>query len=196
MAAGPGYTDANGAYWYGEADDAGSMSDTLNLAAAPLSAALASLDTRLDAVEVAAICQLGKSANQAMSATPVAVTWDVELLDAAGLHHPSTNLSRVTIPAGKGGVYLVAFNGYVNATSGLGVLYARKNGVTGLRGSWTRRDGTAASGTPLSTVCLAPLVAGDYVEMIMSHTGGGTLAGGAATPESTATLTAVRLGVG
>lgn len=53
-------------------------------------------------------CSLSKSSDQTISTnTSTLVTWDTEEYDTDNLHSTSTNTSRVTIPAGLGGKYLL-----------------------------------------------------------------------------------------
>jgi hypothetical protein len=73
-----------------------------------------------------------KSADQSIpNATYTAVTWDGEDWDTNTYHDNSTNNSRVTIPSGKAGKYLVTVNlNYAsNGTGGIRLLNIYKNGV-------------------------------------------------------------------
>jgi hypothetical protein len=76
-------------------------------------------------------CSLTKSANQSVSnATATAVTWDTELKDTDAFHSTSSNTSRVTIPAGKGGMYLVTGQlSFASNSTGLRNCEIKKNGV-------------------------------------------------------------------
>jgi len=62
--------------------------------------------------EIHAGCYLTNSGNVA-GGLATAITWDTETQDTAGFHSTTTNTSRITIPNGYGGDYLLHFN--VNA---------------------------------------------------------------------------------
>lgn len=62
-------------------------------------------------------CNLYKTANQSIAHdTTTALTFDAETVDTDGFHDNSTNTSRITIPAGKGGKYY--FGGLISAEAG------------------------------------------------------------------------------
>lgn len=135
-------------------------------------------------------CVLGKSANQNLTTTPTAISWDVEIADASAMHDNVTNNSRVTVPSA--GTYEVAVNCYNSNASGLGTIVGRLNGSTNIRGSRTRRTGDAGGAT-LTVVFSVALAANDYVEILASHaTSTGTIVGG--TDESSALLSVKRIG--
>jgi hypothetical protein len=62
-------------------------------------------------------CSLYKTGNQSIAHdTTTALTFDAESFDTDAFHDNSTNTSRITIPAGKGGKYY--FGGLISAESG------------------------------------------------------------------------------
>jgi len=92
------------------------------------------------------------------------VTFTNEDFDTDSFHDNSTNTSRMTIPAGLGGEYLIQGNVEwdTNAT-GDRIVCIFKNGSDTSRG-WTRDDATVIGlGQPV--VVTLNLVAGDYVEL-------------------------------
>jgi hypothetical protein len=60
--------------------------------------------------------------------TATILTWNAERFDTDGFHDNSTNNSRMTIPAGKGGKYLVVASAYWVTGSGYRELNVFKNG--------------------------------------------------------------------
>lgn len=120
-------------------------------------------------------CSLYKSANQSIAtATNTAITFDTELKDTDAFHSTATNTSRITIPAGKAGFYLIT--GQINFASnstGLrqGVIY--KNGALmtisftqgAVNGDW--------SGGSISQI--SELAVADYLELFAYQTSGGNL---------------------
>ena len=124
-----------------------------------------------------AVCVLGKSVSQSLTTSLTAVSWDVEVSDAYGMHNNVANDSRVTAPGA--GVYEVTVFVYNNKTTGVGVVQARKNGTTDIQGSFTRRTGTADAAIPLDKTFPVVLAAGDYIEIMASHSAAaGTVGGG------------------
>jgi hypothetical protein len=118
---------------------------------------------------------LTKSVSQTLSNnTQTAITFDTESLDTNSYHSTSTNTSRITIPAGKAGKYLVfghiAFN--QNATSFRRITFY-KNGSS-FAGFYT---GTTSGNFPTITAYTAimDLAEGDYVEMFGLQNSGGDL---------------------
>lgn len=106
------------------------------------------------------------------NATYTALTWDGEYFDTDGYHSNVTNNSRITIPSGKAGKYLIA--GYVtydNGTTGSRQLVIRKNGS-----STYTQSLTAANFYPTGTVTfIADLAVGDYIEMAVWQSQGSSV---------------------
>jgi hypothetical protein len=115
-----------------------------------------------------------------------AVPFNAELYDTDGFHDTSTNNSRVTIPTGKGGKYLVTYGGLLSAT-GAEYFRIRKNGAATFSSPNTPVAQNYA--TPGSVVL--DLVAGDYIELMF--TGNRTL-GHASTYEAQMSMTVSKLG--
>lgn len=93
-----------------------------------------------------------------------------EAFDTDGLHSTSTNTSRLTIPTGKGGYWLINAFAVIDASGNDVFLQVFKNGsvITGY-GQWDNR--VAASNYGGAGYVIAggsqtyPLVAGDYIEI-------------------------------
>lgn len=120
--------------------------------------------------------RLSKSATQSIANnTLTSITFDVEDFDDGGLHSTTTNTSRITIPTGGGGTYLLGGQAeFVPNGTGSRTLFITVNGTSTLS---TVRDGSPSASveTRLSTSTLAQLVAGDYVEARVTQTSGGSL---------------------
>ena len=120
-------------------------------------------------------CSLYKSANQSISnATFTAVTFDSELKDTDNFHSTSSNTSRITIPAGKGGLYLITGQAsFASNATGLRNAEIRKNGSSyfifwvapATNGDWS--VGSVSN--------IIELAATDYIEMFVYQTSGGSL---------------------
>jgi hypothetical protein len=116
---------------------------------------------------------LSSTTDQTVSnATYTALTWDGEYFDTDAYHSNVTNNTRITIPAGKGGKYLIA--GYItwdNGTTGSRQLVIRKNGSSTYTESLT-----AANFYPTGTVSyIADLAVNDYIEMFVWQSQGGSI---------------------
>jgi hypothetical protein len=112
------------------------------------------------------------SANQGTSlvtATLTAVTFGAaDIFDTDAYHNPSTNNSRITIPAGLGGNYIIYGQTSWPNFSGNKRLTFRKNGTTNL----VVQDSGSVDITTLSNKIVANLVAGDYIEMVIRQSSG------------------------
>jgi len=107
---------------------------------------------------------LKTSGNQSIAdSTFTAVTWNTEVFDVGGYHDLSTNTSRITIPAGKGGYYRFSWQEYVLGAAS--VIYLYKNG------SRISYDNVASDFTACFTAISAG-AAGDYFEVYLRQTSG------------------------
>ena len=123
-------------------------------------------------------CSLYKSGSQTISNTTfTAITFDTESYDTDTFHSTSSNTSRITIPSGKAGKYLL------HGTIGYG---AGSNGST-LRSAAIYKNGAAAKynvvtlgvgnddAGRLSFACTLDLAVADYVELYFYQASGGNL---------------------
>jgi hypothetical protein len=98
--------------------------------------------------------------------TAAAILFPTENFDTNGFHDNSTNTSRITIPTGKGGKYLITlFANTVSVNPSYMILSLYLNGsqytASGLReGTVFRNDGQI----PVSTPTVVTLAAADYLE--------------------------------
>jgi hypothetical protein len=124
--------------------------------------------------------------------TPTTVSWTAEDYDIGPLHDLTTNPDRITIPPNGAGLYLV-IGQVVWATSGSTKhrpLTLRKNGA-----DYARSDGGSDDdGDALASqiVAVIPLVAGDYLQLVVEQDTGAALNLVGGSPTQTA-LTAVRI---
>ena len=120
-------------------------------------------------------CSLTKSANQSISnTTNTAITFDTELEDTDSFHSTVTNTSRITIPAGKAGFYLIS--GQINyASNATGVRHGNiyKNGSL-LSAAWLM-GATNGDWTGGSVSQIVELAVNDYVELFAYQNSGGNL---------------------
>ena len=110
-------------------------------------------------------CSLSKSAAQSISnATWTLITWNQENYDTDAFHDNSTNNTRITIPSGKSGKYLIAANLYTPANSvGSRLLKYTKNGADSYYGNWS--PASAVHSTSIVGSQVFDLIAGDYIEV-------------------------------
>jgi len=120
-------------------------------------------------------CSLSKSAAQSVSnATWTAISWDLENYDTDAFHNNSVNNTRITIPAGKGGKYLIASNLFnPSNSSGSRLIKFQKNGVDIYYGDWQRANSGHSTSTIASQVL--DLAVADYIEVNLFQDSGGAL---------------------
>ena len=120
-------------------------------------------------------------ANRTTTQSIADITWTAVSFTAAdswdtdSFHSTVSNQSRLTVPSGLGGKYLiVASVPWANHTNGWRDLSIRANGSTGLT---TARVGTGvANPYPISTITtIEQLAAGTYVEVIVWQNSGAAL---------------------
>ena len=111
------------------------------------------------------------------TATTTAVPFaSTEVYDTDSFHSTSTNTSRITIPSGKGGYYLIYYSGtWEDATVGDRIVYLYKNGAAINQVYQYTRDvqpaGAGYYSQQFSTVVSA--VATDYFEVFVRQGSGG-----------------------
>lgn len=120
-------------------------------------------------------CRVYKSSAQSITTgTNTAITFDSERFDNGGMHSTSVNTSRITIPTGGGGIYLIggAISWAANAT-GVRYVSVYLNGTTHLGIS----EDTSVTATDhyMTVSTLYALSAGDYVELVVQQSSGGNL---------------------
>lgn len=107
--------------------------------------------------------------------TDTLIFFDSEVADSAALHSTVTNTGRITVPTGETGnwLYTIHLEFAANAT-GQRKLYFRYNGTTELGG--VQVDAAAGGNvTKLSSAILTNLLAGDFLDIVVSQNSGGAL---------------------
>ena len=105
--------------------------------------------------------------------TLTTISFGAELFDSDGFHSNTTNNSRITIPAGKAGKYLITgANIFLTNSTGIRSIRFYKNGS--LIYFYNMEAATSAN-TIMNVSYLADLAVNDYVEMIAYQTSGGAL---------------------
>jgi hypothetical protein len=104
--------------------------------------------------------------------TTTLLTWDNEVIDTDAYHSTSSNTSRITVPTGKAGKYLVIGKVYYSQnSSGRRIVAIRKNSS-----SLTEFETTPGSTEPtILATYIVDLAVGDHVEMTAWQNSGVTL---------------------
>jgi len=122
-------------------------------------------------------CSVYKTSNQSIpNGNSALVTYDAENYDTDAFHSTSTNTSRMTIPSGKSGKYLITVNLiYAINSTGVRIIGLLKNGnfTDGQELFNINAPGTASARLSASTVM--NLTAGDYIEVETYQDSGGSL---------------------
>jgi len=120
-------------------------------------------------------CSLYKSANASITnATDTTVTFNSENYDTDGFHDTTTNAERITIPAGKGGKYLITAKiTYASNTTGIRGIYLYKNAAVFLTYNSGNLQVSGECNVLLSYV--VSLNATDYVYFQTYQNSGGAL---------------------
>lgn len=121
--------------------------------------------------------ELHKAAAQAFAdATLTLATFDTEDLDTDGFHESVVNPTRITIPAGLGGIYLVELGVELPnpATSHALVLWLRKNGadLSPLIANASVGNYGPGNHVPGALTASLKLAAGDYIEGVVTQQSG------------------------
>jgi len=103
--------------------------------------------------------------------TDTILTWNAERFDTDGFHDNSTNNSRMTIPSGKGGKYLVLGSAYYVTGSGYRELLVLKNG--NIVNYFYGVINTDYENLTINTI--VECIAGDYLELRGFQNSGGNL---------------------
>jgi hypothetical protein len=111
-------------------------------------------------------CSLTKSAAQSIpNATETIITFDTEPIDTDGFHSTVTNTSRITIPSGKGGKYLVIAQIMSNSATSQTQGGMRKNGnATAIFTYYAPKDPTVPC-VLINTII--DLAVADYLELFV-----------------------------
>jgi hypothetical protein len=120
-------------------------------------------------------CRVTNSIDQSIAnGTRTIVTFDTETFDTDGFHSTSTNTGRMTIPSGKAGKYLVTGNvTFATNSTGAREIYLFKNGTFY---SQVFAVATSAGSSGNAIPDIVSLAVGDYVEIRVEQSSGGSLA--------------------
>lgn len=103
------------------------------------------------------------------------VPLDELIFDSHGFWNPTVNPERLTVPAGLGGVYIIAGQiGYDVIASGRRAAWIFKNGAR--RGIAENAGDDSGLGMSFTVVTFLELQAGDYIELVARQDSGGTVA--------------------
>jgi hypothetical protein len=116
---------------------------------------------------------LSADATTTSGAEPI-TSWTAESWDTDNFHSLVTNTSRITIPTGLGGKYLVILNNQFNANAtGRRISAIKVNGTTVRDTEMGVPTSSGYLNAPISTIL--SLSAGDYIESSSYQTSGGNL---------------------
>lgn len=142
-------------------------------------------------------CHLTRSVGQTTtSGVATAVLFDLESFDAGGLHSTSVNTSRITVPAGGGGLWLVNYT-LTFASNGVGAraVYMARNGNTSHRHGLSSASMAGAGDFSGSGTTLLRLASTDFVELVgLQSSGAGLNVLGDNSAAAPTSFSATRLG--
>jgi len=121
-------------------------------------------------------CAIYKTSTQSTAnGVATSVTYDGEYLDTNGYHSTSSNTSRITIPSGKAGKYLVTGNlQFASIISANIVLFLVKNGAQIVTSQYPQQSINYSSGaTTLNVSAIVDCAVGDYLEIQAFQGSGG-----------------------
>jgi hypothetical protein len=120
-------------------------------------------------------CRLTKSSVQSLdNATSTAITWNTEDFDTDGFHSTVSNTSRITIPVGKAGKYLITgLIGFTENSTGTRQVLLYKNGTyIYFAAQFKPADNTDPQ---LTFSTIQSLAESDYIELYAYQSSGGSL---------------------
>ena len=113
-------------------------------------------------------CRLTKSGSQTITYNTItALTWDVETFDSDAYHSTVTNTSRITIPSGKAGKYIIeaACAWLDNSSTGMKYISFRKNNTVF---AFFEQSGQATTGQqPQLLTSTVDCAVNDYIEVFV-----------------------------
>ena len=109
--------------------------------------------------------------------TQVTLTFNGEYFDTDGFHDNSVNNSRLTIPSGKSGKYLITAQTFfdANATGKRNLSLAYNGSRQGLSSTASTVAGSSASEGVTKISIVVDATAGDYFELVALQNSGGNL---------------------
>lgn len=132
------------------------------------------LGTTLAAFAGARVTRAG--AQTISNATQTSLTFDTEKFDTDGYHSNVTNNTRLTIPAGLGGTYLIGGSvSWIGNATGFRALWIEVNGDSARNICGDIYEPEAATAINQVVTTLYQLAAGDYVELRVFQNSTGNL---------------------
>lgn len=117
------------------------------------------------------------NAQSTTSGTLADISFGNESFDTDGYHDNTTNPTRLTVPAGLAGLYMIT--GQITwtavASSDNRILRLRKNGATDVSEAIQKSINTAGLNDSMQIVGQLQLVAGDYIELRVRQSSGAAL---------------------
>lgn len=141
-------------------------------------------------------CQVFHNTTQSLTTgTPAAILFNSEDHDVASMHDTGSNTSRITIPTGGDGTYLLCATVSLISPGGNSFSVSwKKNGTTNIStASIASAPTMGGSPNQVMNSCLVVLAAADYVEVFASQDSGGSLNSGSATRINSNQAFAVKL---
>ena len=124
--------------------------------------------------------------------TLTALTLDTEDYDIGAMHSTASNTSRMTVPTGGDGLYLIiGKTAFAASATGNRLLRLTKNGSA--IGADVAHEATATIGMQMMISCVEVLAAADYIELVAYQNTGGNLDVGGASAQQCSELTIVKL---
>ena len=121
---------------------------------------------------------ISTSATNVGNNTWTAVAFQSERFDTDSFHDNSTNNSRITIPAGKGGYYLVIYrSGFESITTNDCIMKLYKNGSAfdeGYTYSTISKVSSPYIKADMHSSAIVSLAAGDYIQLYVLQASGGS----------------------
>lgn len=114
-------------------------------------------------------CRVYHNTTQTVNAAATdAMLFNSEEHDSNAFHDTGSNTSRITIPTGYGGLYVVSFGIYGSYQDLASFINLRKNGTTTILGSQTYANQTTAAHMLHRTLQIV-LAAADYLEVMLHN---------------------------
>jgi hypothetical protein len=134
-----------------------------------------------------------KSAVQSIpNATQTALTWDGEVFDTNTYHDNATNNSRITIPSGKAGKYLITSTcNYLNGGGTIRSINVYKNGTAS---NDVAVGNNGASNCVVVHSVVMDLAVADYIQIFTLQNSGGNVNVAATSGGSSTSLQVIYLG--
>jgi hypothetical protein len=122
-------------------------------------------------------CSVYKSSTQSIAdGSGTTVTYNAEYYDTDAFHDNSTNNSRITIPSGKGGKYLITVNLIIAAnTTGVRIIGLLKNGDFTNGQQLLNVSAPSTGSGRLSGATVMDLAVSDYIEVQVFQNSSGSL---------------------